>query len=537
MILQRNLLLIFLLFITVLILKEWDNDKKNSLDSEVLKKINKIDFYQNDNIDKIGSNEILITTDVLKLKIDKNGGNIIKSELLNYSDKLFSKKKFRLLETTKNFIYNVQSGFVSDYNINNFYNSEFRQIYSSNKNSFFLDKYKNNLSVPLVFINSSGVIYKKIYIFKRGKYDVLVKHIIQNNTNNPLKLFIFCQLKQSIEIPKEASFDKSLNSYRGAAFSTDNNSYKKYSFKEIAKNDLHINTRKGWIAMLQQYFAVAWIPSNLQNNIFYTSNTEKNIAIVGYKTDELNVNPNSEYCYSSKLWIGPEIQSDMASVAPNLDLTVDYGFLWFISQPLFKLLKLIHSFVGNWGFSIVIITFIVRVIMYPLTKAQYISMAKMRLLQPKIIDIKNKFGSDKQKMSYEIINLYKKEKVNPLGGCFLLIIQMPIFLALYYMLMGSIELRHAHFIFWIKDLSSKDPYYVLPLLMGLMMFVFQKISPSALKDNGQKTVVMYMPIIFTVFFLWFPSGLVLYYIVSNFVTAIQQRMIYQSLKKRGLFNF
>lgn len=224
----------------------------------------------------------------------------------------------------------------------------------------------------------------------------------------------------------------------------------------------------------------------------------------------------------------------MAAVAPHLDLTVDYGWLWFISQPLFKLLKFLHGFIGNWGFSIIAITFIVRGVMYPLTKAQYTSMAKMRLLQPKLQAMRERIGDDKQRMSQEMMALYKSEKVNPLGGCFPLLIQMPIFLALYYMLMGSVELRHAPFALWIHDLSAQDPYYILPILMGVTMFFIQKMSPTTVTDPMQQKIMTYMPVIFTVFFLWFPSGLVMYYIVSNLVTILQQQLIYRGLEKRGL---
>ena len=224
----------------------------------------------------------------------------------------------------------------------------------------------------------------------------------------------------------------------------------------------------------------------------------------------------------------------MAAIAPHLDLTVDYGWLWFISQPLFKLLKFIHSFVGNWGFSIIVITFIVRGIMYPLTKAQYTSMAKMRLLQPKLAAMRERIGDDKQRMSQEMMALYKAEKVNPLGGCLPLVIQMPIFPALYYMLMSSVELRHAPFILWIHDLSAQDPYYILPILMGITMYFIQKMSPTTVTDPMQQKIMTFMPVIFTVFFLWFPAGLVLYYIVSNPVTILQQQLIYRGLEKRGL---
>ena len=344
--------------------------------------------------------------------------------------------------------------------------------------------------------------------------------------------------KQSINLPSHrdtGSSNFALHTFRGAAYSTPDEKYEKYKFDTIADNEnLNISSKGGWVAMLQQYFATAWIPHNDGTNNFYTANLGNGIAAIGYKSQPVLVQPGQTGAMNSTLWVGPEIQDKMAAVAPHLDLTVDYGWLWFISQPLFKLLKWIHSFVGNWGFSIIIITFIVRGIMYPLTKAQYTSMAKMRMLQPKIQAMRERLGDDKQRISQEMMALYKAEKVNPLGGCFPLLIQMPIFLALYYMLMGSIELRHAPFALWIHDLSAQDPYYILPILMGVTMFFIQKMSPTTVTDPMQQKIMTFMPVIFTVFFLWFPSGLVLYYIVSNLVTIIQQQLIYRGLEKRGL---
>ena len=224
----------------------------------------------------------------------------------------------------------------------------------------------------------------------------------------------------------------------------------------------------------------------------------------------------------------------MAAVAENLDLVVDYGWLWFIAKPLHSLLAFIQSFVGNWGVAIICLTFIVRGAMYPLTKAQYTSMAKMRMLQPKLQAMRERIGDDRQRMSQEMMELYKKEKVNPLGGCLPLLLQMPIFIALYWALMESVELRHSPFFGWITDLSAQDPYYILPLLMGASMFLIQKMSPTTVTDPMQQKIMTFMPVLFTGFFLFFPSGLVLYWLVSNIVTLIQQTLIYKALEKKGL---
>lgn len=538
MISQRNLLFFIFLFVSFLIWQSWEKDNLKSINETFIKKNNGILNYNNRKNNKNLSSQIIkVKTDVLELYIDRYGGDINRANLLDYSTALFSNKPFNLLQSNEYFTYNVQSGLLGldgpdSYN----YNKGKRPFYFSSKKEFILKKGEKELIIPLIYKNSDGVIYKKFYILKRGKYDVSVKYKIKNNTKKNLFISFFGQLKQSINLPKNFNSENFINAYRGAAFSSDKINYKKYSFDKISNENLNITTNCGWIAMLQQYFAVAWIPV-CSKNTFYTFKTNENNAVIGYKSFPFLIKKNSVFDYFSKLWIGPELQSDMKSVAPYLDLTVDYGWLWFISQPLFKLLKFIHHFIGNWGFSIIIITFIVRGIMYPLTKAQYVSMAKIKFLQPKIMIIKEKYQSDKQRMSKEIMELYKKEKVNPLGGCLPLLIQMPIFLALYYMLVSSIELRHAPFIFWIQDLSAKDPYYILPFIMGLMMFFFQKLSPSNNVDSKQQKIFTYIPIIFILFFLWFPSGLVLYYIMSNLVTFIQQHIIYYDLKKKGLYFF
>ncbi len=246
------------------------------------------------------------------------------------------------------------------------------------------------------------------------------------------------------------------------------------------------------------------------------------------------VAPGQSKEIKATLWVGPKLQNEMAATAKNLNLTVDYGWLWFIASPLRKLLSFIHSIVGNWGIAIIVLTFIVRGAMYPLTKAQYTSMAKMRMLQPKIQAMRERLGDDRQRMSQEMMELYKKEKVNPLGGCLPILLQMPIFIALYWALMESVELRHAPFFGWIHDLSAQDPYYVLPILMGITMFFIQKMSPSTVTDPMQQKIMTFMPVMFTFFFLFFPSGLVLYWLVSNIVTLIQQTIIFRQLEKKGL---
>ncbi|ARC55092.1 insertase [Candidatus Riesia sp. GBBU] len=528
---QRNILLFAWLFVTFLIWTEWKKDHAYS--SKLQESENKSSIFEEEH--EIKKRFVTVETDVFRVYLSSDEGNVLKVELLKYKTDLNSNKPFCLLNTEKNFLYQIQSGIISIDGPDNLKNNNIiKPKYKTKLKNYYLNNGDTNLVIRFYFLDKNNVLYKKIYTFKPNRYDIDLDFLIENNSKKNLYINFFGQLKQTKDFIKNNNVNKndfSLNSYRGLALSSDKNNYKKYSFSDIEKGDLSIYSNGGWIAMLQQYFTTAWIPSKYERNFFYTKNLNNKIAIIGCKSDEKKILPNGTYKYSSKIWIGPSLQSEMKKIAKNLDLSVDYGWLWFISQPLFKLLKFIYRFVGNWGFSIIIITFLVRCVMYPLTKTQYISIAKMKILGPKINEIKENNYHDKQKMSREIMALYHSENVNPLGGCLPLIIQMPIFLALYYMLIRSVELRHAHFIYWIKDLSDKDPYYVLPFFMGVTMYIIQKISPSASTDPVQNKILTYMPIIFTIFFFWFPSGLVLYYIVSNCVTIVQQKIIYRRIKK------
>ncbi|CAJ0990715.1 membrane protein insertase YidC [Pantoea sp. Nvir] len=535
---QNNFFLIAFLFVSFIIWQTWQTDYIPPPQPHTT---------QNTNIDAAYSssqempiqhgNTITVKTDVFSLSINTQGGDIEQAQLLSYLDKLGSKQPFQLLETTPSFIYQAQSGLTGRNGPDNPSNGA-RPLFTATRDYFEMADSQNELRIPMTYTAENGVRYTKTFIFKRGEFAIDMEYRVKNTTQRPLEVSLFGQLKQTIDLPKDrdkGSHNFALHTFRGAAYSTNKEKYKKYKFDTIADNEnLNTTTSNGWVAMLQQYFVTAWVPRTTGDNTFYTNNLGNGIAAIGYKSSPVTIPSGQQQSLTATLWLGPEIQDKMIDVAPHLDLTVDYGWLWFISQPLFKLLQFLHSFIGNWGFSIIFITFIVRGIMYPLTKAQYTSMAKMRVLQPKIQEIRERLSDDKQKMSQEMIAFYKAEKVNPLGGCLPLVIQMPIFLALYYMLSGSVELRHAPFILWIYDLSAQDPYYILPILMGITMFFIQKMSPTTVTDPIQQKIMTYMPVIFTVFFLWFPSGLVLYYIVSNLVTIIQQQLIYRGLEKRGL---
>ncbi|HDL3996648.1 TPA: membrane protein insertase YidC, partial [Mannheimia haemolytica] len=469
---------------------------------------------------------ITVESDVLRLTIDTLGGDVIGSDLLKHNAELHSNTPFKLLQQDGDKIYVAQSGLVGKNGIDT---NAGRPQYAVTADSFKLAEGQNEISVPLTF-EKEGVVYTKTFTLKRGSYDVGVNFNIKNNTAQAIEVQPYGQLKHSIV---ESSGNLTMPTYTGGAYSSSETNYKKYSFQDMEKANLSVDTKAGWIAVLQHYFVSAWVPNQDADNSLY-SRTNNGVATIGYRGPLTTIAPNSEANLNSKLWTGSKDQKEMGESANHLDLTVDYGWAWFIAKPLFWLLTAIQKIVSNWGLAIIGVTIVVKTILYPLTKAQYTSMAKMRMLQPRITEMRERFGDDRQRMSQEMMKLYREEKVNPMGGCLPILIQMPIFIALYWTFMEAVELRHAPFFGWIQDLSAQDPYYILPLLMGGSMFLLQKMSPTPVADPVQQKVMTFMPVIFTVFFLWFPSGLVLYWLTSNLITIAQQWLIYRNLEKKGL---
>ncbi|RBM25776.1 membrane protein insertase YidC [Vibrio tarriae] len=472
---------------------------------------------------------ITVTSDVLTLSIDTLGGDIVSAKLNQYAEELDSTESFVLLQNTQGHQFIAQSGLVGPQGID--VTSNNRPAYQVNTDSFTLAEGQDELRIPMTY-QANGIDYTKTFILKRGSYAVDVVFDVANNSGSEATLGMYAHLRQNL---LDSGGNLAMPTYRGGAYSTSDVRYKKYSFDDMkdrnlsAPNDVTVN----WVAMIQHYFASAWIPRDEPQAQLY-SRVINNLGDMGIRTPNKTVANGDKAEFEATLWVGPKLQDQMAAVAPNLDLVVDYGWLWFIAKPLHWLLSVIQTFVGNWGVAIICLTFIVRGAMYPLTKAQYTSMAKMRMLQPKLQAMRERIGDDRQRMSQEMMELYKKEKVNPLGGCLPIVLQMPIFIALYWALMESVELRHSPFFGWIHDLSAQDPYYILPLLMGASMFVIQKMSPTTITDPMQQKIMTFMPVMFTFFFLWFPSGLVLYWLVSNIVTLIQQTLIYKALEKKGL---
>ncbi|MGL5005841.1 MAG: membrane protein insertase YidC [Plesiomonas sp.] len=531
---QRNLLLIALLFVSFLVYQQWNTDFGQHPTTEATQQVEAKAAgdvpAQADSAQTLDSSTqgrlITVQSNVLSLTIDTLGGDVVKAELLKYPESLNSTQPLVLLNDSAKHTYVAQSGLIGTDGIDT---TAGRAQYQIEGDSFTLGQNQSELRVPLKMVKN-GVTYTKTFVLKPNSYAVDVNYGINNQSDKPVTVQLYGQMKQTVT---EKGGSLTMPTYHGGAYSSADTRYKKYSFKEMAEKNLAISTQGGWVAMMQHYFATAWVPPAGETNQLY-SRDSNGIGFMGFRGPETVIAAGQTKDLDSVLWIGPKLQDAMEKVAPNLDLTIDYGWLWFIAKPMFQLLQFLHGIVGNWGVAIILITFIVKGILYPLTKAQYSSMAKMRMLQPKLQAMRERLGDDRQRMSQEMMELYKKEKVNPLGGCLPLILQMPIFIALYWTLMESVELRHAPFMLWIHDLSAPDPYYILPLLMGVSMFFLQKLSPSAVTDPIQQKVMSFMPIMFTVFFLWFPSGLVLYWLVSNCVTIIQQQIIYRSLERKGL---
>lgn len=460
---------------------------------------------------------IHVKTDVLDIAIDTRGGNLVQSSLREFpqtQDKpnipltLFSSdlKKF----------YQAQSGFLSQTG------QKETIVYTADKTSYTLGADQKSLAVTLNGKAASGILFSKTYIFYPGSYSIEEAYSITNSSASPWSGYYYSQLVRSNESP-DATDGTARYTYFGAATSTPDQHYNKVKFSSMETEAVDLQKIKGgWVAMLQHYFVSALVPNKQEEVNFYSNvDSANHLYTIGVLSPALSVAAGQSYQSSMQLYSGPATAKNLEVVAPNLKLTIDYGWLWFISIIIFWLMQHIYDIVGNWGWSIVLVTVVIKLVFYQLSAKSYRSMASMKRLQPQIKLLQERLSADKQQLSKAMMELYKKEKVNPLGGCFPLLIQIPVFIALYWVIVESVQLRQAPFIFWIHDLAMKDPFYVMPVIMGLTMFIQQKISPPP-PDPVQAKVMMLLPVIFTVFFLQFPAGLVLYWIVNNSLSISQQ---------------
>jgi len=467
---------------------------------------------------------IVVSTDTFKAEIDTAGGDLRRVELLKYRDTLDAQKNFLLLEDDADHTYIAQTGLIGGSFPNH------TSTYSSAQTNYELASGEASLNVRLEAADESGAKVAKIYTFRRGSYVIDIAYEITNRQGTPIEPIVYYQLLRDA---KPAPGDsKMVPTFLGAEVYTEKDKLHKASFEDIAKNKVEYpkEAPDGWVAVVQHYFLGAWLPPSGKPREIFLRPIDNGLFAVGVKVPVGQIAGGQTVNVTSQLYVGPQEQDQLRKLAPGLELTVDYGWLRVIAVPLFWVLNEIHGFVHNWGVAIILLTVIIKLVFYPLSAASYRSMARMKALAPKLQKLKERYGDDRQRMHQAMMELYKTEKVNPLGGCLPIVVQIPVFISLYWVLLLSVELRQAPFILWIHDLSRQDPYYILPVLMGATMFIQTWLNPAP-PDPVQAKLMKIMPIAFSIFFFFFPSGLVLYWLVNNILSIAQQWYIMRTLEQ------
>ena len=483
-----------------------------------------------------------VTTDLFKITFDANGASVAKAELLkerqtpdwktrglpglifgSSEDKEQEIGNVVLFDTSAQHVYKAETGLVGG----NFPNhrTSFRLI----SDVLTMQEGKDTLEVRFA-ATQGNVELIKTYVFHRGHYGIDVKHQVVNKGNVAISPSVYMQLTR--DDGKVASDSAFYNTFTGPAAYTESEKFQKIDFSSIADNDSGLPTQatEGWIAMLQHYFLTAWVPQQEGSRELYTRQLDKHLFAIGSIVSMGEVAPGTQKAIDSTLYVGPQDQRRLEYIAPNLDLVVDYGWLTFLAKPIYWLLAFLQGLVGNWGWAIVLLTVLVKAILYPISAAGYKSMARMRDVAPRMKAIQEKYGNDKQALNQAMMELYRREKINPAGGCFPILLQIPVFLALYWVLLATVELRGANWLLWVNDLASPDPYLILPLLMVATMIIQMKLSPRP-ADPTQAKVMMIMPIVFGVMFFFFASGLVLYWLTNNVLSIWQQWYVNKQIEE------
>ncbi|NKI18297.1 membrane protein insertase YidC [Spongiibacter sp. KMU-166] len=475
---------------------------------------------------------IHLRNDVLDLKIDLEGGDIVRAEMSKYLAELDSKKPFVLLENNDQRRFVAQSGLIGK---NATDTADGRPLFSANNERYLLQEGSDEVVADLHYRYNDQIDIIKRYTLKRGEYLTRIEYLINNRSDKVFSASLFGQLKRDNSKDPGVTDDGmfAMKPFIGVAYSSPEDRYNKLAFEKMKDKPLKQKMEGGWIAVIQHYFLSAWVPEQDATNSYSTVVTRQGMNIARFTSSEKQIPAGETGKIATAVYIGPKDQYKLEEISPGLELTVDYGWLWWIAQPLFWLLTKLHSVIGNWGWSIIGVTILVKAAFFQLNAKAFTSMANMRKVQPKLVELKERYADDRQKQSQAMMELYKKEKINPVGGCLPMLVQMPVFIALYWVLMESVELRHAPFMLWIEDLSAMDPYFVLPLIMGVSMFIQQKLNPPP-PDPMQAKVMQWMPVIFTFFFLFFPAGLVLYWVVNNSLSIVQQYIITKRIEKTGL---
>lgn len=462
---------------------------------------------------------VRVDTDVVQALIDTRGGVLRSLKLKKYPTSLEQPDDWlELVHSDSDSAHILQSGLRDKESRAPTHHS----FYRAERLQYQMADGQDELVVPLRW-SQDGIEVTKSYYFRRGDYLIDVDHRIVNQSAQDWLGSEYRQIQRTR--PLETS--RLLYTYTGSVYYNEVTKYEKVDFDDMEDEQVKLDSNGGWIAMIQHYFLSAWIPGQEDQNLIYTiANTKRNPSTytIGLRSQNLLVPSGAEGEFSSQMFVGPKIVKRLEEISPGLDLTVDYGVLTFLSKPLYWLLDWYHSFVGNWGMAIILLTLTVKAVFYKLSETSYRSMAKMRKVSPRLKTLKERYGDDRQKMNQAMMELYKTEKINPMGGCLPIMVQIPVFIALYWALLESVDLRQAPFIFWIKDLSVMDPFFVLPIVMGVSMVIQQKLNPPP-PDPIQAKIMMALPFVFTFFFAFFPAGLVLYWVINNVLSIAQQWVI------------
>jgi len=472
--------------------------------------------------------KINVTTDVLDIVINTAGGTIEYVALKEYpvSKKDIENKVVLLRKKKQDDFYLIQGGVLSKTK-----KITPDTVFSSDNKSYLLGG-KESISIPLYHVSEEGISTTKIITFYKGQYVADIKYKIENQSQQTWVGRVYAEIARTKQKERESRF---IYTYTGAVVSTPEQRYEKISFDDIEDDDLKINAVNGWVAMLQHYFLTAIIPDKKEEAYtYYTRKGSDRGYIIGAATPTKEIIAGDRESLSHRVYFGPKEQKEIEKIAEGLSLTVDYGIFWFIAKPLYWLLDYINTFTNNWGWSIVLVTVVLKLLFYKLSAAGYRSMANMRRVQPRLVAIKERHQDDRAQLNKAMMDIYKKEKINPLGGCFPILIQIPVFISLYWVLLESVELRQADFVLWINDLSVADPFFVLPLIMGITMFVQQKLNPAPM-DPIQAKVMAVLPVVFTIFFAFFPAGLVLYWVANNILSIAQQWVITRNIEKTSSY--
>ena len=491
-------------------------------------KLNNEQSYSTKLAPTASNSSVNIKTDVLDITIDLVGANIHSALLPQYKVELGSSKPLAILEDNNRRRYIAESGLFGKNGFDSSKNGPTPTYQSSSETYALLDG-QQQLVVDFYFSDDSGVKITKRYSFQRDDYVITVTYLIDNQSTEAWEANLSGKILRDNSKDPSNQNSMGMQSFLGMVLSSKEDPYEKIDFDDMLESPVNREIKGGWIAFIQHYYLSAWIPDDSITQTYQTR-VKNGVYLMGFISPATKVSPGTQESVSANLYLGPKIIERLENAAPKLDLTVDYGWLFFIAYPLFLLLDFLYSLVLNWGLAIILVTVCVKALFFKLSAASYRSMANMRRVAPKLQSLKDQYGDDRQKMSQAMMELYKKEKINPLGGCLPILVQMPVFIALYWVLLESVQLRHAPFMFWITDLSVKDPFFILPILMGISMFIQMQLNPSP-PDPMQARIMKIMPVMMTVFFLWFPSGLVLYWLVNNILSIAQQWVITKQIEK------